>query len=258
MAVDEFLHAFHCWNFDLCSWFWSTSFSLSAWCRTAHFDLVVAFYILIVAIFPLSKTCRNSTFPWNISLLHTFKTMDVRCSIMPWIKKKDYRTLIKMKQRPQRRESNSGRQLKVGRRLRFSRKQAWNIVSLTSGAYLPLNSFCKDSSCLPNKYFKLQEKEVSKIQCNLDLIDEKIYAIRKRMDNISKCFDSVRYFRTFMLNFDNFYPRLQVGPNWFRKPGEIGTKLSSPSPNPLVAKPLWPNPKQVPIRSKTKRDWGWH
>ena len=124
--------------------------------------------------------------------------------------------------RPQKRESNSGRQLKVGRRPRFSRKQAWNIVSLTSGAYLSLNSFCKDSSCLPSKYFKLQEKEVSKIKCNLDLIDEKIYAIRKRMDNISKCFDSVRYFRTFMLNFDNLYPRLQVGPNRYRKPGEIG------------------------------------
>merc|ERR1712079_476470 len=46
--------------------------------------------------------------------------------------------------------------------------------------------------CHPNKYFELQEKEVSKIQCNLDLIDEKMYEIRKRMDNISKCFDSVR------------------------------------------------------------------
>ena len=34
--------------------------------------------------------------------------------------------------------------------------------------------------------------------------------------------------------------------------------LSSPVPKPLVPKPPRPNPNQVPIRSKTKRDWGWH
>ena len=32
--------------------------------------------------------------------------------------------------------------------------------------------------------------------------------------------------------------------------------LSSPVPKPSVPKPPSPNPNQVPIRSKTKGDWG--
>ena len=43
-----------------------------------------------------------------------------------------------------------------------------------------------------DKLFGYQEKQIDQIQTNLDSIDEKIYAIRKRMDNISKCFESVR------------------------------------------------------------------
>ena len=46
--------------------------------------------------------------------------------------------------------------------------------------------------------------------------------------------------------------------SWVSKSHHVASsELSSPVPKPLVPKPPRPYPNQVPIRSKTKRDWGW-